>query len=160
MERLNADTQTFVERWGLVMERMGAARTFGRLMGLLLVADKPLSLDQIAKLLHVSKASASTNGRLCEQMGFAKRVGVPGDRRTYYTITPTSFEQALSIRLRHFSEMVRLTEEGMDAVDGTNSAAKARLATMQRFYSFIDGEMKAALKRWQNQERPAEEQIE
>jgi DNA-binding transcriptional regulator GbsR (MarR family) len=138
------------------MERMGAARTFGRLMGLLLVAEKPLSLDEIARLLHVSKASASTNGRLCEQMGFAKRVGVPGDRRTYYTITPTSFEQALAIRLRHFDEMVRLTAEGLDAVDGTNTAARDRLATMQRFYSFIDGEMKSALRRWRDQERPSE----
>ncbi len=84
MEALNKDLQSFVERMGMTMERLGASRTLGRILGLLLVADDPLSLTEMAAILRVSKASISNNTRLCEQAGLVLRIGMPGDRRTHY----------------------------------------------------------------------------
>ncbi len=84
----NPETRQFIERMGLAVERMGLTRTFGRLFGLLMVADRPLSLDEIVERLDVSKASVSTNARACEELGLARRVGVRGDRRDYYEIAP------------------------------------------------------------------------
>ena len=70
----NPETRQFIERMGLAIERMGLSRTFGRLFGLLMVADRPLSLDEMVERLHVSKASVSTNARSCEELGLARRV--------------------------------------------------------------------------------------
>ncbi|MCK5448733.1 MAG: MarR family transcriptional regulator, partial [Gemmatimonadetes bacterium] len=67
----NPETRQFIERMGLAVERMGLTRTFGRLFGLLMVADRPLSLDEIVERLDVSKASVSTNARACEELGLA-----------------------------------------------------------------------------------------
>ena len=59
---LKPEAQQFIERTGVEIERLGMSRTFGRLFGLLMVADRPLSLDDLAEQLHVSKASVSYDG--------------------------------------------------------------------------------------------------
>ena len=153
MDHLDDKTQQFVERMGLMMERSGAARTFGRLMGLLLVADEPISLDTMARLLHVSKASISTNTRHLEQGGFAQRVSIPGDRRTYYEITPNSFEHMLSARMKMLHEFVGLFEEGLQAIEDENHAAHARLMGMRDFYQFIAEDIVEMMARWKKQQK-------
>ena len=148
MKALNKDLQSFVERMGLTMERLGASRTLGRILGLLLVADDPLSLTEMAAILRVSKASISTNTRLCEQTGLAQRIGIPGDRRTYYEIVPGGFETNLSQKLLGLYEMVALAEEGLAALDETHEKARVRLNEMHDLYTFLGEGMKSALAQW------------
>ncbi len=155
MRKLNRETRDFVERMGLTVERLGGTRTSGRLMGRLLVADKPMSLDDLAELLHVSKASVSTNARYLEQLGLAHRVSIPGDRRDYYEISPGSFEQAMAARIQSIAPMVDLAKEGMEAVGRDNSQAWDRLVEMRDLYQFFMDEMKSALARWKRGERTA-----
>lgn len=150
MEVLNKDLQNFVERMGLTMERLGASRTLGRILGLLLVADDPLSLTEMADILRVSKASISTNTRLCEQAGLVLRIGIPGDRRTYYEIVPGGFETNISQKLLGLYEMVALAEEGLAALDETQHKARARLTEMHDLYTFLGEGMKMALAQWKD----------
>ena len=153
MIELNKDVQSFVERMGLTMERLGTSRTLGRILGLLLVADDPLSLTDMAEVLRVSKASISTNARLCEQTGLALRVSMPGDRRTYYEIVPGAFEMSLSHRLYGLYEMVDLAEEGLAALDETHQKARARLQELHDLYMFLGEGMKSALAQWKELKR-------
>lgn len=151
MQVLNTELQMFVERVGLVMERLGTSRTLGRIMGLLLVADDPLSLDEMARILGVSKASISTNARLCEQTGLVQRVSKPGDRRNYYEILPGAFEMSLKVRLSGLYEMVHLAEEGLAALDETHDKARMRLQEMHDLYMYLGDGMKDALAHWKEQ---------
>ena len=48
----NPETRQFIERMGLAMDRQGLTRTFGRVFGLLMVADEPLSLDDMVERLQ------------------------------------------------------------------------------------------------------------
>jgi DNA-binding transcriptional regulator GbsR (MarR family) len=146
--KLNQKTRHFVERMGMALERLGASPTFGRLFALLLLADAPLSLEEMAKLLHVSKASVSTNIRLCEQMALVKRVTVLGDRRHFYETLPDSFERALQVRMSFLHEMVALVEEGLGAVEEDNHAARERLEGMREFYEFMGDAITVDLSNW------------
>ncbi len=145
---LNDRTKQFIEKMGLMFERMGATRTAGRMMGLLLVADRPLSLTEMADLLQLSKASLSTNARMAEQISMIQRVSIPGDRRDYYEILPGSFENMLTLKIQAIDGFVGLTEEGLGAIDGINTAAHARLETMKQFYQFFKNELESSLNRW------------
>jgi DNA-binding transcriptional regulator GbsR (MarR family) len=145
---LNPDTLQFVERMGLAMERLGLTRTFGRLFGLLLIADRPLSLDEIAEQLHVSKASVSTNARSCEQIGLARRVGLRGDRRDFYEIVPGAFERMTRRRVQSIHEMAGLAAEGLVAVGDDESPARDRLTEMLDFYLFMGEQVEELLERW------------
>ena len=154
MKELNADTRAFVEQMGLMMDRTGGARTLGRLLGLLLVAEEPLSLGDMAALLQVSKASVSTNARRCEQVGLAHRVSKPGDRRDYYEISPGSFGRMLASRDAVIQEMIRLAELGLRAIEADNQLARARLEEMRDFYTFVGLEMKAVIEHWNARQAP------
>ena len=144
----NPETRQFIERMGLAIERMGLARTFGRLFGLLMVADEPMSLDDMVDRLGVSKASVSTNARACEELGLARRVGVRGDRKDYYEIAPRAFEHVTAKRVVAIHSMAGLAAEGLQAVGDEPSPARDRLTEMLDFYLFMGEQIEELLERW------------
>ncbi len=145
---LTEDLQRFVERMGLAMERTGASRTLGRILGLLIFAEEPLALNEMAEILRVSKASVSTNTRVCEQAGLLLRVSIPGDRRTYYEILPGAFETSLTHSQYRLKEMVDIAEDGLAALNETHPKARSRLEEMHDLYTFLGEGMATALSQW------------
>ena len=150
---LNQRTRDFIEKMGLMFEQGGSTRTHGRMMGLLLVHDKPLSLDEMADHLQVSKASLSTNARMAVQIGMAQRVSRPGDRKDYYEMTPGSFENMVAHRMRAVDIFIHIADEGLAAVDADNTTARARLEKMKDFYQFFLGELQGSLARWREHDQ-------
>lgn len=110
---MHRDVQDFVERAGVLWQRDGMPRIAGRIFGLLLVSPDPCSLDDIADVLGVSKASVSNDTRLLDRMGLIERVSLPADRRDYYQITPRSLERSLDSRMQRVRELEALMAEGM-----------------------------------------------
>ena len=70
-----------------ILELEGVPRLGGRIFGVLLLSDRPLSLDEIAARSGSSKASASSNARLLERMGLVDRATSLGDRKDYYHLS-------------------------------------------------------------------------
>jgi DNA-binding transcriptional regulator GbsR (MarR family) len=62
----------------------GFSEVMGRLYGFLLLSPEPLSLDDLAEGLRISKGSVSMNMRSLERWGMAKEVWVRGERKKYY----------------------------------------------------------------------------
>jgi hypothetical protein len=131
---LNKQTREFIEKLGLTFERMHSTRTAGRMMGLLLVADRPLSLAEMAELLQVSK-----------------------DRRDYYELTPRSFEQMVVHRIQAIHQFIHLADEGKSAVGDDNTVARTRFDTMKGFYEFFLGELEASLDQWRDRDHDRRE---
>lgn len=62
----------------------GFSDVMGRLYGALLLSPEPLSLDDLADQLDISKGSVSMNMRALERWGMAKEVWMRGERKKYY----------------------------------------------------------------------------
>jgi len=73
-----------IESAGRTTQGFGLGRIIGQLYALLFFSPSPLSLDQMAGELKISKGSASTNIRELEKWGAACKVWVKGDRKDYY----------------------------------------------------------------------------
>lgn len=67
---------------------MGLPRSLGQIYGLLYLSPQPLSLDDIADGLQISKASVSTGSRQLAAWGAVRQVWVPGARRDYFEAVP------------------------------------------------------------------------
>lgn len=93
----------FIEQLGLLMEADGLPRIAGRILGALLLAPEPESLDDLARQLAVSRASIRANARLLEQRRLIERVTAPGDRRGFYRTAPDLFRVSMEDRLRRWS---------------------------------------------------------
>ena len=77
-----------IEACGRIGQVFGLPRSLGQIYGLLYLAPDPLSLDHIAELLGISKASASTGTRQLAAWGGIRQVWVPGDRRDHFQVEP------------------------------------------------------------------------
>ena len=59
----------------------GLPKSYGQIYGLLFCRDQSLSMDEVMKLLEISKGSASQGLRALRQLGAVSSVFEPGDRK-------------------------------------------------------------------------------
>lgn len=156
-EALSPDVRQFIERLGLYFEQYGLPRIGGRMLGLLMVASRPLSLDDIATLLQVSRASVSTNARLTITYGLVEPVSFPGDRRDYYRFREDAWERAMVINIEATVALRALGERGLAAISPDNIAGRKRLEYLRAFCDFSLAEQQATLDRWRALQRSQDE---
>lgn len=73
---------------GRLARFFGFSEVMGRLYGTLLLSPEPLSLDDLAERLQISKGSVSMNMRALERWGMAHEVWMRGERKKYYEAEP------------------------------------------------------------------------
>ena len=124
---LDPDDEEFVERVGRFYERDGAPRTGGRMLGLLLLEPRELSIDEIADRLKVSRASVSTNARQLEGFKVVERVSHMGDRRDFYRIAPGLERTLLRYRMERLAQVGELLESGTATPAARDERVRGRL---------------------------------
>jgi DNA-binding transcriptional regulator GbsR (MarR family) len=81
LEAVNTST---IEGLGRLATFFGFSKVMGQLYGVLLLSAKPLSLDELAERLDISKGNVSMTMQALERWGTVREVWVRGDRRKYY----------------------------------------------------------------------------
>jgi DNA-binding transcriptional regulator GbsR (MarR family) len=146
---LSPALREFVESMGVYFEKYGLPRIGGRILGLLMVADHPLSLDDLARTLQVSRASISTNIRLITASSLAEQVSLPGDRRDYYRFGPDTWERALNAEIDGIIMLRRIAERGLAAARSSESTAREHLEELLEFCDLLIPDRRATVERWQ-----------
>ena len=145
---MDESVQQFVERMGVICEKEGMARSAGRIFGLLLVGDRPYSLDELAEKLQASKAGVSTNCRMLEQFGMIERVSSLGDRRDFYRVKDNPWENMLRVAQTRWRDMVKVFAETGASIPPQCKAGKHRLQEAERFHRLMIGEVDRMLEQW------------
>jgi HTH-type transcriptional regulator, glycine betaine synthesis regulator len=111
---------------------VGLPKSLGQIYGLLFCRDEPLAMDEIMKLLSVSKGSASQGLRSLRHLGAVKSQFLHGQRKEHFVaeirlrklVSGFLKEQAEphlekgKARLSHLQELVDATEDGNSAERG------------------------------------------
>ena len=147
-KRLDPELTRFMEGMGMYFESYGIPRIGGRILGLLLIAHEPLSAEQIASILKVSRASISTNFRLLLASNLAERVTYPGDRTTYFVFPESGLEKTLLVEIQGIGAMKRLIQQGLNALPA-DDAARGRMQDMADWADFLMKIYQKALVEWQ-----------
>src|SRR5512138_2909553 len=143
MAPLAGETQRrFVEAWGAMGALWGINRSVARVHALLMASEEPLSLEQIAEQLRISKGNASMSLRELRTFGVVRPVEVPGDRRDFYVTEPdvwTMFFRILRERKRReFDPAVEAIHRLVQA-PGASGAVRGRLEQMAELLATMDG---------------------
>ena len=144
---VHSATSRFIERFGLLFERDGFTRIAGRITALLLVADRALSLDELAELLSVSKASASTEARRLVDRGLLVRTSRLGDRRDYYEFAPDGFRPILQARVEALRRLSTLIAEA-ERLPGLTSQVRRRIDEWSEVHAAMGDALTSLLARW------------
>lgn len=145
---LSPGMQQFIESMGQFFEHYNLPRIGGRILALLQLVDRPLTLDDMAQMLEVSRASISTNIRLIVASGLAEPISFPGDRRDYYHVTATTWDQSLVVSIESIRVMQRIAERGLAAMTPDDTTARTHLTEMIDFCEFALEEYEGMMQRW------------
>jgi DNA-binding transcriptional regulator GbsR (MarR family) len=96
-DALEAVNDSTVAGLGRLAGFFGFSDVMGRLYGILLLSPEPLSLDDLASGLEISKGSVSTNMRALERWGMAKEVWMRGERKKYYRAESDLWQVILNV---------------------------------------------------------------
>lgn len=152
MSQYNERT-SFIEETGLLFENLGTTRMAGRILGYLMVTDKELvSFDELCQVLQASKSSISTNVKSLITLHYVKPVTLPGDRKTYYMLSPDiDWVETLMKRIELLRIMNKLFHKGLDLRVNKNDKASEWLKKSVEFYEWVVDEYPKFLARWEKE---------
>jgi HTH-type transcriptional regulator, glycine betaine synthesis regulator len=150
---LIAVSNSTIEGIGHLASFFGFSEVMGRLYGALLMSPEPLSLDELAERLEISKGSVSMNMRSIERWGMAKEVWMRGERRKFYVAESDMWkvirnilsgremrevQRALQV-LGESAEKLRQAETSLSPQEQALAAYYLeRLADLQAFFQLAD----------------------
>lgn len=174
-ETLQGVNESTVSGVGRLARFFGFSDVMGRLYGTLLLSPDPLSLDELAGTLEISKGSVSMNMRDLERWGMAKEVWVRGDRRKFYkaesdmwqvirNVLGSREQREVQVALQVLGESI----EKLQAAEGELSPEEQelaryyldRMADLQGFFQFAQLALHAILGNGQSLDFEAVTRIE
>ncbi|MFH1184620.1 MAG: hypothetical protein V1755_06225, partial [Chloroflexota bacterium] len=120
--KLTPQLSRFVEGMGVYFESQGIPRIGGRMLGLLMIAHWPLSAEDIAGILRVSRGSISTNLRLLLSSGMVEKAPSPRSRTTYYAFSDEAMEHRLTASVKSVQAFKRLLQQAAGATPARDPA--------------------------------------
>jgi DNA-binding transcriptional regulator GbsR (MarR family) len=139
----------FVEAWGSMGALWGINRSVARVHALLMATEAPLSLDEIAETLLISKGNASMSLRELRTFGVVRQVEVPGERRDFYVTEPdvwTMFFRILRERKRREFDPALEAIHGLLEKPGARGEVRGRLEQMSELLTTVEGVVNRFLK--------------
>jgi DNA-binding transcriptional regulator GbsR (MarR family) len=136
------DLDRFVETWGSMGMLWGINRTMARIHALLLANAHPLSLDEIAERLEISRGNASMSLKELRSWGVIRRVHRRGERKDYYV--PESDAWAIVFRIaterkkREFDPALQALRRALESAPGADDEVHKRLAGIESLLATLD----------------------
>jgi DNA-binding transcriptional regulator GbsR (MarR family) len=128
-----------------VANMLGYSDAAGALRGSLMLADGPLSMDDLVEVTGYSKSTVSTNMAQLERMGIVRRVRKPGDKRHYYA-TIMSIDEGTKAHNENFRQIMQIlvsgTGKALDLLENAESSEEIDRLRL-RFASFKEDCTKA-----------------
>ncbi len=133
--------QKFIEQWGILATQWGINRTMAQVHALLLIAEKPLSTDDIMAELNISRGNANINVRELMNWDLVRKAITRGDRKEYFLAEKDIWKVAMHImeqrKKRELDPMVKLLDE-LSRVEGDkrNTEIKSFTDTVNNIKKF------------------------
>jgi DNA-binding transcriptional regulator GbsR (MarR family) len=89
--------ERFILHWGEMGDRWGVNRSVSQIHGLLYLADKPMTAEDIAEMLGMARSNVSNSLKELLAWDLIRRVPVLGDRRDHFEAETDIWEVAARI---------------------------------------------------------------
>jgi DNA-binding transcriptional regulator GbsR (MarR family) len=141
-EVLDKAKENLIQELGRLTSFAGFNKVMGHIYGLLYLSPEPVSLDEIAGQLGISKGNASLNIRAMVRWGLLQPVSKKGDRRDYYQ-AETDFWKIIRDILtgRDKKEIDHILNAISDILASVSATERAGQSSESRFYQERLGNM-------------------
>ncbi len=144
----------FIQDFGEAYHMFGLPRLMGRIVGLLLHADEPVSLDTITKEINVSKGPVSQIVKRLRDHNQVKRVWIPGDRKDYYSVDPDIFEHSFINHMKMMDHNLLLSKKYHQLIKNNHyegsDAFRKHIKEMESFFDMVHIHYNILLDDWRD----------
>jgi DNA-binding transcriptional regulator GbsR (MarR family) len=122
--QLNEAKTKFIEMWGTVGSEWGISRSKAQIHALLLLAERPMTADEIMADLQIARGNANTNIRHLIDWGLVKKELVAGERKEFFVAYKDMWviaKQVMIHRKRRELEPLLRTLAEIHHVEGGNA---------------------------------------
>lgn len=142
--------RAYAEDFGIFWESGGSPRMEGRILGYLLIMDKPfISSAELAAVLNASAGSVSMTTRRLTEAGFIKRHAVPGDRSHYFRTENDVWGSWLAGERKFLQREREILERGLDILGPGDDAARQRLINGRDYMTWVISYHRKMLADWE-----------
>lgn len=139
----------FIDSWGSMGQLWGINISVARVHALLLLSDSPVSLDEIAKTLGISRGNASMSLKELKNWGIIRLVKEPGDRQDYYVTEPDVWKIFFLImrgrKRREFDPLLDAVNETIASMPKSSGPVNTRIRQLHDLLQTLDWVGEAAL---------------
>ncbi len=147
---LDDDALEWIEQFASTWDNANSSRMEGRVVGLLMIIDRPyLSSQQIATLLQASAGAVSTATRHLVEIGFILRHSIPGDRNHYFRAEDDIWGSWLASERTYLPRLQRVIDSGLMAVSETDPGPRRRLLNARNYFEWLAGYHRQMLADWE-----------
>ena len=117
----------FIEAWGTLGSSWGVTRTMAQIHALLLVANDPLSADDVMDELQISRGNVNTTTRMLLDWGLAHKKLIPGERKEFFVAEKDMSKVIKNVivarKKRELEPMLHLLDD-LTGVEGESAEAQ------------------------------------
>jgi DNA-binding transcriptional regulator GbsR (MarR family) len=137
----------YIKNLGLYFEEYNIPSIGGEILGLLSIANRPLSQEDLMDVLEVSRSSVSTNLRSLLMAGLVERVSVVGERSDAYVLSDDALSILLEIRIKKMGDLSEILEDGLSGLPEGHSA-RQRVQDMLDWARLLQTAYQDVIARW------------
>jgi len=143
----SAILRQYIKNLGLYFKEYDIPAIGGEILGLLSIAQQPLSQEDMMDVLNVSRSSVSTNLRSLLMAGLVERVSVVGERSDAYALSDDALSELLEIRLEKARNLGEILQAGLSGLPEGHSA-RQRVQDMLDWASLVENAYQNVLTQW------------
>jgi DNA-binding transcriptional regulator GbsR (MarR family) len=131
----------FVQTWGALGSQWGINKTMAQIHALLMVSNKPISMEDIMEELQISRGNASMNLRALMDWGIVYKEYKAGERREFFTSEKDFDELAVKIAKerskREIKPALKVLKEVSQVKLNANEEEKHFTDQTTKLYDFV-----------------------
>lgn len=155
-QKVTQQQKILIEKLGVLYEKSGIHPAAARVLALLLVSDNTeLTFDEIIEILGISKSAASNSINLLLTINKIEYITKPGDRKRYFKIGITQWQQDMKQSLQGQSHLADLLKEVLKQRPGNTTAFNNSLQDAISFLDLLLAEIPALYLKWEKRIKKA-----
>lgn len=147
---LSNDQKQLIEEIGVYHETNGFQPAVARVVGLLLVSDKPeLTFEEVSEALSISKSATSNAINMLLNTGHIEYTTFPGDRKRYFRIRSSNWRDLFARRMEDLSQLNDLLKRVLQVRKREQPIYDAKLNDFISFLDFLKNKMPDLIDEWE-----------
>ena len=151
---LSDKQRELIEEIGIYHENNGFQPAVARVVGLLLVSDKPeLAFDEISEALNISKSATSNALNMLLNTGHIEYTTFSGDRKRYFKIKSSNWRDLFNKKMEDLSGLNDILKRVLEVRKRESPVYDVQLKSFISFLDYLKQQLPSLIEQWENQTR-------